>query len=106
VKAGDLKEQIIIQHVTDTVATSGAVTESWATFATVRCSVEPMTARELFSTNHVSGEHIVKFRIRYLAGILLKMRISWNSGIYDLQSILNPGNDNRELLLIGVKYEQ
>jgi len=104
-EAGKLKEQIVIQSVTDTIAASGAVTESWATFATVRAQVDPITLKEYFSANHVTTGTDIKFRIRYLTGVLPKMRILWDSNYYDIQSIINVENADRELIIIGVRYE-
>jgi len=104
-EAGKLKEQIIIQQVADTITASGSVTEAWTTFATVRAQVDPLTLREYFSANHVTTGTEIKFRIRYLAGVLPKMRISWDSNLFDIQSVINVDHADRELILIGVRYE-
>lgn len=102
-QAGELREKIIIQSSTETRTGSGAVTNTWGTFATLWAAVEPMTGREFFQVDQLSAERTIKFVVRYKAGITAKMRISWNSRTFDIRSIINTKQRNRSMQLIAVE---
>jgi len=95
-RAGKLRHQIVIEQSTEARNSVGEVTASWATFATVRASVEPMQGRESFVASQDLAERTVRFRIRYLAGITPKMRVSYDSRTFDIQSVVNREERNRE----------
>ena len=48
-------------------------------------------------------EVTTRFRIRYLAGVKAAMRISFASRTFDIQSVINPDERNRELHLMAVE---
>lgn len=104
-RAGLLRHKIEIEQVTETRTSSGAVTETWAVFATVRARVESLTGREYFAAQQVQAENQKRFTIRYIPGITYKMRIKYNSNYYDITSIINPDERNRELILMGIDYD-
>jgi SPP1 family predicted phage head-tail adaptor len=87
--AGRLRHTITIQQTTQTQSTSGAVSDSWGTFATVRAEIRPLSGREYLESNQVNAEEITRFTIRYLADITTKMRILWGTRTYDIRSIMN-----------------
>lgn len=103
IRAGKLRHEIVIQKTTQTQSTSGAFVDSWATFATVRASIEPLNGKEYFDSQQVNAEENIRFRIRYLPNLTTKMRISWDSRIFDIRSIINTNERNRELILMVVE---
>lgn len=103
-KAGRLRHKIVIETVTEGRDAMGGITESWATHATVRASVEPLIGKEYFAAQAVTTANQVKFRIRYLSTVTTKMRINYDSKIYDIQSIANHRDLNREMVIMGVEY--
>lgn len=102
-RAGPLRNRIIIQTTTESQSTSGYNVNTWSTFATVWASIEPLNGKEYFDSQQVNAEENTRFRIRYLQNITTKMRVSWNSRIYDIRSIININEINKEMVLMAVE---
>jgi len=103
-RAGQLRHSIIIQKPTD-ANTYGKVASAWATHATVFAEVMPQTGSEYWSAKQTQEKEPIIFRIRYVAGITEKMRVSFNSKIYDINSVVNVSQRNIEILLVTEEYE-
>ena len=99
-RAGQLRHQVIIQTPTETNDAQGQPVKSWGTFATVHANVLPVRGREFFDAQQINAETTTKFVIRYLAGITQKMRISYDSKFYNIQSIINVGERDRMIELM------
>lgn len=84
---GRMNQRIVIQSVTETRSTSGAVTETWATFATVWAGVKFQSGSENQLIERQTAKTTIQFTIRYRTDINEKMRISFDSKIYDILSI-------------------
>lgn len=100
-KTGTLRQRITIQTPTVTTDGSGISTESWTTFSEVWAAVEPLTMRELFSAAAMDSKVDVRFVIRYLSGVLPTMRVYYNSKYYNITSIINTNERNRELQILA-----
>ena len=99
-RAGRLRHQVIIQTPTETNDSQGQAVKPWATFATVHAAVEPLAGREYIAAAQINAETTTKIIIRYLAGITQKMRISYDSKIYNIESMKNVGERDRQLELM------
>jgi SPP1 family predicted phage head-tail adaptor len=99
-RSGPLRHQVTIEEVTETRDSYGGVVESWSTFATVWASVGPIIGREYFASQQVQSEVSHKIRIRYLSGITTKMRVTFDSRTFRIESILNVDERNTEMLLM------
>ena len=104
-KAGRMRHKIVIETNTQARTSTGSLTDSWATHATVRCNVEPLSSREYFAADSVNTANQTKFQIRNLSTVTTKMRILWGSRYFDIQSIIVPREIKHEMLLVGVEYE-
>ena len=98
--AGELRHQIVIQAPTETQDSLGAVVSTWATFAIVRASVEPLQGREYLALQQVQSEVSVRIKIRYLPGLNARMRVSWNSKIYEIENIIEINSKRSEIHLM------
>ena len=99
-RAGQLRHRVIIQTPTETQDAQGQPVKSWGTFATVHANVLPLKGREYFNAQQINAETTTKFVIRYLAGITEKMRISYDSKLYNIQGIVNVGERDRIIELM------
>ena len=102
-QAGYLRHRITIQTTTQTQnATYGTTEDSWATHVTAWASIEPLRvgSREWFDAQKFTAEvsHLVK--LRYRSGVTPKMRISWDSRLFDIKIVLNVEERDRELQLL------
>jgi SPP1 family predicted phage head-tail adaptor len=99
--AGLLDRRITIQSATITQNAIGEAISTWSNFATVWASVEPISGREFWAMQQVHAEVTVRIRIRYLAGVLPKMRITGSgSKVFNIEAIINPAERNGHLELL------
>lgn len=76
-RIGPLRHPLRIERPIQTQdATTGALTESWETFAeVVKGSIKPLSAREFIAAKATQAEYTSLIRIRYIPGILPSMRV-------------------------------
>jgi SPP1 family predicted phage head-tail adaptor len=102
-KAGQLRHYITVQQVTETQDTFGQGIESWTTWKQVYAAVEPMVGREYFASAQTLSKVTHRIRIRHLSGLTTKHRISWDGRIFDIESVINVMERERELVLMCVE---
>jgi SPP1 family predicted phage head-tail adaptor len=102
-RSGKLRHTVTLQSLVETQDGYGGTTESWTDFATVRASVEPLQGREYFAAQQERAEVTTRFRIRYIPGVLPTMRIMFDGRAFNIESIINPNERNRELHLMAVE---
>lgn len=108
-KGGELRWPITIQQKTPVQSgTSGEVTYTWSTFASVWADMQPVSRRgsraawEQVIAEQVKAQRVVMFVIRWIAGVDETMRVVDQAGlIWDIKSLLNVDTRNRELWLIS-----
>jgi SPP1 family predicted phage head-tail adaptor len=100
VRIGRLRHRIAIERVTETRDTDGSVIETWSTYATVQASIDPISGREYFAAQSVQADVTHRIVIRYLSGIVPKMRVKYGSRIFDILSVINVSERNGELQLM------
>ena len=106
-RSGRLKDRLSIESISASYDVLGQEVETWTNTATRNCSVEPLNGREYFAAQGENTTNTVRIRFRYEADLLsTKKRLVDNrvspQVIYDIQSIINPGNENRELICMVV----
>jgi SPP1 family predicted phage head-tail adaptor len=100
VRIGKLRHRITIEQVTETQDTDGSALESWSTYATVQASIEPISGREYFTAQSTQADVTHRISLRYVSGITPKMRVNFSSRIFDILSVINVNECNRELQLM------
>lgn len=98
--AGKLRKLITIQQQSISSDEYGAQVITWSTYYIAWASVEPLQGREYFAGQQFQSKVDTKFILRYVAGVTPKMRISYNSLFYDIESIINIEDRNRELQIM------
>ena len=103
-RAGGLRRQIIIEQTTETRDTDGAVINTWSTFATIWAEFVVSKGTVSIGDETVAGGRPVaeanqQLRIRYLSGLTPKMRVKFGSRYFNIKSISNVAERNREMLL-------
>lgn len=100
VNIGKLRHRVEIQYSIDTRDEFGAVSgQTWNTLCTVSASVEPLVGREYFAAAQIQSEVTHKITMRYKRGIKPYFRAFFGDRIFDILSILNIREENRELIL-------
>ena len=98
-RAGEMDREITIEQ--DTGTTSDAVGEpiaNWTEFAKPRAKVSPTAGREGFDAGQYQATADTEFRIYWLAGVSVKMRIVYDDARYNILDIRELGR--REGLII------
>lgn len=101
-RAGDLTHRIDFEQPALAKSTGGAVLRKWEPFRqNVPASVEPLSGRELFLAQSLNSETTHKVTLRFLPGITQLMRIVFQGRIFDIVSIANKKERNREIEIIA-----
>ena len=95
-KAGMLRHVVIIQQVTETRDGFGGISESWSTFATRRAHIGPIKGKEYIAAKAVNSKADVEMRLRYVSGLITKMRVLWGSRIYNVIDAINIDERGKE----------
>ena len=102
--AGGMRNRVQLQSKTVTRDTFGAETITWTEEAVLWAKVEPITAREYFSSMQMQSQVTHKITIRYYAGLRTDWRVKWGSRLFDIQSALNLEERNREMTLLCTEW--
>jgi len=109
--AGSLRYTVDVQQQSTTRTGTGALQNTFAVFGTVRAAFEPLTGREALIAQKIDAQLDTKITIRYLAGILPHMRISWQDTrggrvrIYDIGAILDSNERHHEMTLAAKELD-
>jgi SPP1 family predicted phage head-tail adaptor len=96
-EAGKLRHRVTVEQLTAAQNTFGEEEPRWVTVATRWASIDPLSGRELFAAQQIYAEATHQVRLRYLADLTPKMRLTYRGRVFDIQSIRNP-EERRELL--------
>jgi len=66
----------------------------------MHASIEPISGREYFSAQTTQADVTHRINLRYVAGVKPKMRVKYGSRIFDILSVSNVDERNRELQLM------
>lgn len=88
IRAGEFRERLAIQSVTETRGTAGGVSKSWATSVTVSGRVLYLSGRELEAAEKINAQTSIEFQIRRRTDLTVKMRVNWNSQNWNINAIL------------------
>ena len=102
-RAGALRHRIKIEVLTPTQDGTGEEIGSWDEFAIRWASVEPFTGREIFSSQQVHADITHRIRLRYLPGVVPKMRVVFKGRIFDIKYIISFQERDRELELLSTE---
>jgi len=99
-RIGELRHRITIQQQSSIQDGYGQPVSSWIDVATPWSSIEPLSGREFFAAQQVNSETTTRIKIRYLAGVVSKMRVVYGLKIYDILYVIDPEERHREMQLM------
>lgn len=99
-RAGKLRHRIAIQEATTPSTAYGkGIEASWATVATRWGQIRPLSGHEVRSGAVIQPETTVEIALRYYEGLTTNgHRLVHGSTIYDILSIRNTDERNREMV--------
>ena len=99
-RVGRLKAKITIQQASEAPDAYGERVMTWSDYAANRwAEVDPQKGVEQFLRQRTISEDTVLFRLRYIAGVIPKMKLVYGGNDYNIRSVINVRNADRELLL-------
>ncbi len=97
----DRNKKITISSKTETQNTFGEMTHTLtAVYSSIWASFEPLVGQELFLSAQTHPKLTGKFRIEYMTGIDTKMVVTYGTRTFDITSIIDFKEQNRELILM------
>jgi SPP1 family predicted phage head-tail adaptor len=99
-RAGLMRQRITMERPIETQAAEGSIRRTWETFTTAWASIEPLAGREYFAAAREQADVSHRIRMRYAEGVTHKMRVLFGSRIFQIESVINVGERNRELILM------
>ena len=104
-QAGKLRHRVTIQSSVVTQNAHGQDETTWSTFASRHAAeVTQLTGRELWNAQQIKPDISLRVSMRWLPGVLPKMRVVWHDGTTDrllpIESPpVNPDGKKREMVL-------
>lgn len=101
-ESGKLRHRVIIEKRTtpETQGDLGEPTTTWVTHLAVYAQINPLQGREFYDAQRINPELTHNILIRYREGITPDMRISFGTRTFEIISIVNVEERNRELRLV------
>jgi SPP1 family predicted phage head-tail adaptor len=99
VRAGELRQRIIIEQNTPTRDSFSAEVPHWSTVATLWAKIETVSGAETIEQQQAAARLTHNMTIRYTPGLAPAMRVSWNSRLFDIQAIIDD-NKKHEMMLV------
>jgi len=101
--AARLRNKIVIQEYTDTIDAAGGPTGTWTSFITRFAAVVPLNGNEYFTAQQLGVDVNVRIRMRYDSlsqTITPKHRVLWGVRTFDIKTVINPQERNKEIVLM------
>jgi len=91
-RAGKLDRVITIERATTVIDDAGTPQPSWATIATLRAQIVKQSADEFIrSEGGGTSETAIVFRTRYLEGVRLDDRVTYDGASFDVKELKEIG---------------
>ncbi len=103
-RAGKLRQRVILQRRAETTDAQGGIEESWTTLGYRWASVEPLKGTELFTAQQVKPQMTHRVRLRWDSEPLLsskdRLQMRDSGRILNIGSMLNVDERRREFELM------
>lgn len=99
IQSGEFKERVELQNFVETKDKTGGPTRAWSTAVTRWAKMEPARGQEKFEAQQMEARTDVVISIRYYADIDTTWRVKRGTKIYNIESIVNVGENDYVLEL-------
>lgn len=100
-RSGQLRHFITIKTPQESKNSYGEKTFSYIDFLHCWSDAKPIKTTERFVSSRLNTEVNYQFRIRYVDGVEHNMRVIFGTRVFDIDSILNVNERNRELIILA-----
>lgn len=102
-RAGKLRNRLVIQRKTTTRDTDGGERVEWSTVTTVWGAIEPGRNREYWGSEQIQAETGVRIRARYPLDVLPQDRITSNGKSYNVHGASEQFTEHREIHIMATE---
>jgi SPP1 family predicted phage head-tail adaptor len=99
-RAGRIRNRVTIEEKTVVQNDYGEETITWSEYDVVWGSIEPLRGREFAEAERAGAEVTTRIVMRYRSGVVPEMRATEGDNTYDIISVVNVDNRDREMLLM------
>lgn len=103
IRAGRMSHRVEVQKSNETRTDRGGLEKGWETVVFRWASIEPLSGRELWLAQQVQSQVSHRIRMRYLQGVKSLDRLKHGGRIFNIASVINVDEANRELELMTVE---
>lgn len=103
IRAGGLRHRIELQKRTQTADGVGGMTTTWTRKHYARAAIWPEKAGEVVEAGRLEHRITHRIRIRHRSDVDASMRVKFGERYFDIVSIINREERNRELDLMAVE---
>lgn len=96
----DRDKKVTIKSLSTTQDDYGQPLNEYVDVVTCWASVEPLIGREYYAAEQVQAEAKIKVRTEFIPGIKENMVVFYGDRKFEIVSVINPKEQNRELLLM------
>lgn len=102
-RSGSLRHKIDIKTYTEIKNEYGEIIKTWVSFAVSYASVTPVSGKEYFESKKTNASITHKIKIRFINGITPLMKIFYDGREFEIDSVLNIREENKELLIMATE---
>jgi SPP1 family predicted phage head-tail adaptor len=103
-RAGHLDRRVRLERQAGTARDPvGAEVEAWQPVATDWMAIVPLEGRELETARQQFATVTHRLEMRHRAGVTPKMRAVHGTRVFDIEAVVNVGEQNREMRLLVVE---
>lgn len=103
-RIGPKRHRIVVESRTDAADATGEPIATWSTFLSAWARIIQGGSREFERGDRVRADVDLVFVIRHRDGLTPKMRVSWDSRLFDVTAVTNPDQRQRESFLFATEY--
>lgn len=108
ISAGKLTKPVIVERLPEPIDldSAGQEKQDWETFAHKRAEIYPLRGREYFSAQEVDSEVTHRIVMRWDSGFKImnaKYRVRYGDRTFDVQSMMNINEANREIQMMAIE---
>ena len=100
---GRYPHRVIVQRLTKMPDDGGGYFSSWVNVDQLRAMVAPLSGAELLQAQRLNNQITHRILTKYTKNLSESDRILWNGRTFNIVSLLNVQERNRELILTAVE---
>jgi|TARA_R110000744_G_scaffold380092_1_gene499736 SPP1 family predicted phage head-tail adaptor len=96
---GAMRKSVVIQSVASTTDSGGGRGVVWSTYKTLLAHVQQQSASSKYTQGVIDEKGLYVFTMRYVTGITNSHRISYNSKLFNITSVINLDERNKYMVI-------